>query len=378
MAEVIQRTWKSGPRKVRRASWGYTAMIGGRQVRKSDAAWSKDDAQAALAAALLEPASNGESATPVVRTLAQVVDEYLQYKADAGKRSLREDRRILTRRIVPAFGADLSVRALTGPAIAQYERERIGQVSPYTVANELTVLRHMLRLARRWGYVDQVPDVDMPRKPEGRQRYLEEEEIGRLLVTCRRSRNPYLAAIVTIAVNTGMRKAEILGLTWERLDLSTSRITLYRTKSGKPRGVPMNSAVYGTLVALQPDAAQRAGLVFRRSADRAWGQIRRAFTTALERAEIKGFRFHDLRHTAASHMVMRGASLKDVQEILGHADYKMTMRYSHLSPAHLRAAVDRLDGLTISTTSTQSAVESPRHLVSVHAPVAQVDRAAVS
>ena len=181
--------------------------------------------------------------------------------------------------------------------------------------------------------MDQVPDVDMPRKPEGRQRYLEQDEIGRLLVACRLSRNPYLAAIVTIAVNTGMRKAEILGLTWERIDLSTSRITLYRTKSGKPRGVPMNSAVYGTLVALQPDAAQRAGLVFRRSADRAWGQIRRAFTTALERAEITGFRFHDLRHTAASHMVMRGASLKDVQEILGHADYKMTIRYSHLSPA---------------------------------------------
>jgi integrase len=315
---------------------------------------------------------------PISRTLEQVIDEYLQYKADAGKRSLREDRRILTRRIVPAFGADLSVRALTGPAIAQYQRERIGQVSAYTVANELTVLRHMLRLAKRWGYVDQVPDVDMPRKPEGRQRYLEANEIGRLLAACRRSRNPYLAAIVTIAVNTGMRKAEILGLTWERIDLSTSRITLYQTKSGKPRGVPMNRAVYDALVTLQPDAEQRAGLVFRRSADRAWGQIRRAFTTALERAEITSFRFHDLRHTAASHMVMRGASLKDVQEILGHADYKMTMRYSHLSPAHLRAAVDRLDGLTFSTTSAQSAVESPQRLVSAHAPVAQVDRAAVS
>src|ERR671918_397828 len=72
-----------------------------------------------------------------------------------------------------------------------------------------------------------------------------------------------------------------------------------------------------------------------------------------------------------------GASLKDVQEILGHADYKMIQRYAHLCPSPLRAAVDRLDGLTRSTTPAQTAVQSPR-LVSPHAPVAQVDRAAVS
>jgi integrase len=143
-----------------------------------------------------------------------------------------------------------------------------------------------------------------------------------------------------------MRKSEILGLAWERIDLSTSRITLYQTKSGKPRGVPMNRAVYDALVSLQPDATHRSGLVFRRSIDRAWRQIRRAVSTALDRAGIKDFRFHDLRHTAASHMVMRGAHLKDVQEILGHADIKMTMRYAHLSPAHLRSTVDRLDGPT--------------------------------
>lgn len=344
MADVTQRVWKSGPRRVRRTAWGYTFQRDGRQVRKFDAAWSKEDAQAALVKALEEIRAGVVHVDQ--RTLADVVAEYLRYKEDGGKRSLKEDRRILHARIVPAFGAELPIRKLTGAAIAQYERGRVGQVSAYTVANELTVLRHMLRLAKRWGYVDQVPDVDMPRKPEARQRYLEVDELGRLLDACRRSRNPYLAAIVTVAVNTGMRKGEILGLTWERVDLSTSRITLYQTKSGKPRGVPMNRAVYDALVALQPTAAGRAGLMFARSTDRAWGQIRTAFSTALDRAGIKAFRFHDLRHTAASHMVMRGASLKDVQEILGHSDYKMTQRYAHLSPSHLRAAVDRLDGLT--------------------------------
>ena len=106
MAEVVQRVWRSGPRKIRRSSWGYTAMIGGKQMRRSDAKWSKDDAQAALAAALLEPPGHGGGAPTVCRTLAEVAEEYLAHKADAGKRSLKEDRRILTKRILPAFGAE--------------------------------------------------------------------------------------------------------------------------------------------------------------------------------------------------------------------------------------------------------------------------------
>lgn len=190
-----------------------------------------------------------------------------------------------------------------------------------------------------------------------------------------------------------MRKAEILGLEWARVDLSTSRLTLYRTKSGKPRGIPINRAVYDALVALEPEQTRRAGLVFARRDGAAWGQIRSAFAKALERAGIKGFRFHDLRHTAASHLVMRGASLKDVQELRGHSDLKMTQRYAHLSPAHLRGAVDRLDGLAgghidahkvlKSTSTPDAAPRTSAQVVEVSdaggdAPVAQLDRATVS
>jgi integrase len=172
----------------------------------------------------------------------------------------------------------------------------------------------------------------------------------------------------------------------------SAKITLYRTKSGKPRGLPINRAVHDALAALEPDESRRVGLVFKRRDGAAWGQIRTAFATALRRAGIKGFRFHDLRHTCASHMVMRGASLKDVQEILGHSDYKMTLRYAHLSPSHLRGALDRLDGLTPAPAASwahrlaQSAridrEAGPSRLASSEdssrAPVAQVDRAAVS
>src|SRR5262249_39501426 len=161
------------------------------QVRKFDAAWSREAAQAALAERILEHDAPAAAAEPVSRSLGDLVDEYLRYKSDNGKRSLKEDRRILRKRVLPAFGPALAVGDLTGAAIAQYERQRIGEVSAFTVANELTVLRHMLRLGRRWGYLSQVPDIELPKKPKACQRYLDEAEITRLLAACRASRNPH-------------------------------------------------------------------------------------------------------------------------------------------------------------------------------------------
>jgi integrase len=332
-------------------AYGYTLMVDGKLERKFSSDWlTEADALAGLAARQKEIAA-GNVTRPADRTLGELKAEYIRYKADHGKRTVEDDKRILEGRLVPAFGSTLQIRKLTGPVIVQYEKRRAGEVSAYTVSNELSVLRHMLRLAKQWGYVETVPEIEMPRKPEGRLRYLEPDEIGKLLDACQESRNPYLACIVTIAVHTGMRKGEILGLEWGRMDLSSARITLYQTKNGKPRGVPINRAVYDALIALEAEPARRQGLLFRKRDDRAWGQIRRAFETVLTKAGIKAFRFHDLRHTAASHLIMRGASLKDVQEILGHSDLKMTQRYAHLSPAHLRAAVERLEGLTASLTT---------------------------
>jgi integrase len=353
MAVIQRHEWtrtepdeRGRPRRMTSVAYGYDVRVNGKRERKWDGAWTTPAlARAALAEREREIAA-GRVARRPERTLTELAGEYVAYKTDRGKKSTPDDARVLATRLLPAFGPDLPVRKLTAPAIAQFERRRMAEVSAYTVALELAVLRHMLRLARRWGYLDEVPEIEMPTKPEGRQRYLDEAEITRLLGACRGSRNPHLATIVTIAINSGMRKSEILGLTWSRVDLATSRITLYDTKNGRPRGVPVNRAVYDALIALEPDGAKRTGLLFRRADDRAWGKIRTAFESAVERAELKNFRFHDLRHTAASHMVMRGATLKEVQEILGHRTFAMTLRYAHLSPAHLRGAVDRLDGLT--------------------------------
>jgi len=176
-----------------------------------------------------------------------------------------------------------------------------------------------------------VPEIELPKAPRGRTRYLTEHEIQKLLGACAESRNQHLGCIVTLAINTGMRKSEILNLTWERIEIDTdlgfnARITLYDTKNGEPRGVPLNQVAGAVLSLLEPDSQKRTGRVFKRKDGEGWGQIRTAVEKAVERAGLPDFRFHDLRHTAASHLAMRGRPLKEIQEILGHKSFSMTLR----------------------------------------------------
>src|SRR5262249_32305291 len=163
------------------------------------------------------------------------------------------------------------------------------------------------------------PEIDMPKAPRGRTRFLSEEEIGRLLAACAKSKNKHLSTIVTLAINTGMRKNEIMGLTWERVDLAkdmgfNARAVLHDTTKGEARGVPLHTAALAALTALEPDPEKREGSIFKRRNGEHWGQIRTAFEMAIRRADLPDFRFHDLRHTCASHLAMRGRPLKEIQE----------------------------------------------------------------
>ena len=399
MAAVVKRTWCSrGPtgHKVRKVAWGYTLQVNGQQERRYGAAWSRRDAEEALARRLLERDAPPPPVKP--KALAELVTEYLDYKRAKGKRSIRQDEQIC-RKLKRGFGAETPVTEITAQQIAHYDRDRVTQtsrlgrpVTPSTVNRELAILRHMLRLAEEWGYILKVPNIRLSKEPEGRLRFLSEDEIERLLVACedRRRKSPYLLPIVTIALNTGMRKGEILGLTWQHVDFSRAVLLLEQTKNGHRREVPMNRAVYDALQPLyaaaraalpKPAPGERAtdpsGLLLRkRRGDGSWGSIRTAFESACREAKIPDFRFHDLRHTCASWLVMKGRSLKEVQELLGHREFTMTLRYAHLSPDRLREAVASLE--EFSTKSAQSGRIQRECLVSPRAPVAQVDRAAVS
>jgi len=256
---VTKRTWRSrstAGRWVRRVAYGYTLQIDGKQVRKFDAAWTQEDARDALAKRILERDAPVDPVEPAPKTMQQLVDEYLDFKRAKGKRSIRQDEQI-TKKLIRGFGADTPLAEMSAQRIAQYDRDRTTQksrlgrtVTPSTINRELAILRHMLRLAEEWGYIAKVPRIRLAKEPEGRLRFLSEEEIARLLTACRESRNLHLTAIVIIALNTGMRKAEIMGLAWERVDFSRGVLLLEQTKSGRRREVPMNRAVYDVLTAV--------------------------------------------------------------------------------------------------------------------------------
>jgi integrase len=172
---------------------------------------------------------------------------------------------------------------------------------------------------------------------------------------------------------TGMRKGEILRLAWERVDFARGVLRIEQTKSGRRREIPMNQAVDAALARLAGPKVE--GLVFRKADGSEWGSIRTAFEGALREAKIEDLRFHDLRHTFASHFMMSTGDLPALQKILGHATLAMTMRYAHLAEAHVRQA---MNALRFSTKSAHGGKLDAQCTVTMHAPVAQVDRATVS
>jgi len=143
-----------------------------------------------------------------------------------------------------------------------------------------------------------------------------------------------------LALNTGMRKGEILNLKWHDLDFKNNIIYIRQSKSGEKREVPMNMLVRRTLIAVRKHS--ESPFVFCNTNGENYANVRKSFFTACKKSDILKFRFHDLRHTFASHLVMGGVDLNTVRELLGHKSLEMTLRYSHLSPDHKQRAVSTL------------------------------------
>jgi len=193
-----------------------------------------------------------------------------------------------------------------------------------------------------------VRKVKLLPKNNRRLRYLSKEECQKLIDAC----DPHLRPIVITALNTGMRKAEILNLRCDQVDLKHGFILLEITKNGERREIPINHTLRKTLMAL-PRCLDTPYVFFDLRTGKPYKNIKRSFASTCKRAGIKDFRFHNLRHTFASHLVMAGVDLTTVKELLGHKTLTMTLRYAHLAPSHKIKAVNVLDSnLNLNYTKT--------------------------
>ena len=208
----------------------------------------------------------------------------------------------------------------------------------------------MFKMAVDWGYLDQNPaaGIKQVREVIKEADYLSRKEVVALLEKCEEHMRPLL----TLVVNTGMRFGELMALQWRDVDQKRSLITIRDSKNHETRHVPMNSATSVALAIHRKAQARRLGKLVRYVfinpvTGQPYIDVRKAFKKALATAEIeRPITFHQLRHTAASHMVMSGIDRGDVDRILGHKDPNMTLRYTHLAHGYLKGVIDRLDFLS--------------------------------
>jgi integrase len=210
------------------------------------------------------------------------------------------------------------------------------RASPATIQKEVTVLKHVLKLAVEWDLLHSNPaqGAKLPRSPQGRTRYLSPSELKAALEAA----PAWMRAPLALAAFTGMRRGELLALRWIDVDTENRRLYLRETKNGSLRVVALNELAMQVLSSL-PRRQPSEELFPDLNGQRLTVSTRRLF----KRIGINEASFHSLRHTAASWLVMQGVDLYAVGQLLGHRTPRMTQRYAHLSPSYMAAAVSKLD-----------------------------------
>lgn len=224
--------------------------------------------------------------------------------------------------------AQYSLARATPSAIALYRDERLQQVKPETVRRELTILRHLFEVARTdWGLrttINPVAQITKPAPARARERRLQEGEYEKLLKSSKRSRSKELRSILALAVETGMRRGELLAMRWKNIDLEHRKLCIPDSKNGLPRTIPLSPKAAEILGAL-PRSAE-ADYVFAMTGD----ALRQSWEHLRARAGCPDLHFHDLRHEAISRFFERGLSVPEVALISGHRDVRQLFRYTHL------------------------------------------------
>jgi integrase len=330
-------------RKDRPGWWASWVDASGKRRQRKLEAHTLQQARTLLSAekARVEKTVTLGYAPPSAETFEAVSSRFLKHqKARLTPAAYTREDGIMEAHLKPFFGT-VKLAEVRRADVQKYITHRCGKVSAGSIVKELNVLKHMMGLAVEWELIPANPahGVKPPRVPAGRVRYLQPGELRMALEAC----PEWLRPIAGLAVATGMRRGEILGLRWLDIDFKGGRIMLPKTKNGDGRIVYLNTLAQQALAVVRSKKAKPIDSVFDGESITP-ENVSLAFLRACRSVNISDFRFHDLRHTAASWMRMKGADIHTVALILGHKDLRMAARYQHLSPAFLSDAVKLLDG----------------------------------
>jgi integrase len=329
--------------------WVSYTNPSGKRARRSTGTADRKEAEALAAKWRLETFQAKQWGKQPSRSFDELMLAYLKATQDE-KRSAERDR--YSAKHLCQFFTGYWLETLKGSDIRAYIEARKSEgATAGTVNREIGLFSSAINYARNeWDW--DIPNPAMGkrlREPEGRIRWLAKEEAARLIRAATTDpRATHLPDLIRLAVHSGMRKGEMLGLEWRRVDLKNNLVHLgaEHTKAGKRRSVPLNDEARSALLS-------RAGFRAQYCPDSPWvfanrkgeriGSVKSSFTRACRLAKIEDFRVHDLRHTCAAWLVNAGASLIEVRELLGHSTIRMTERYAHLAPDNVRNAVAKLD-----------------------------------
>lgn len=330
--------------------WASFTDASGQRTRRSTQTAERKAAEALLAQWKVSAYQQKHWDIPPSHTFDELILGYLAETKDR-KRSAERDR-YSAKQLYPVL-TGLNLDQITPTLIRTYIQQRQAEsAKPATINKELRCLSAALNYAQReWGWIAENPVSGRTlTEPEGRIRWLTADQAQSLLMAAENEpkASEHLPSFIRLALHTGMRKGEMLGLEWERVNLSTGIITLYgsQTKNGKRRSVPINATARAALIqrARFRSAHCPASLwVFCHASGARIASLRRSFDSACRRVGIMDFHIHDLRHTCAAWLVSAGVALVEVRDLLGHSSITMTERYAHLAPENVRAAVAVLD-----------------------------------
>ena len=299
-----------------------------RRKRHRKAFDTKPQAEAYLRTLMREMAAQAlDRTTPAGITFPELAARYLGYaKVNKAKSTVSVE--IWRLRRLRDYFRYFDAGRITTSHVEDYKKERIKQVKPKTVNHEIVLLGSVLRKGKEWEYDVQIPNIRKLPLLKPIPRFLSKEEATKLIEACA----PHIRPLVILALHTGLRRSELLSLTWADIDIPHRILRVQNPKGYRARAVPLHDKAIEALEGIK----RRGKRIFN------FRDFRTAWMGAVKRAGLPHTTFHTLRHTFASWLAISGATPFEIRELLGHRDLTTVLIYSHLSPEHLHKTIQGL------------------------------------